>query len=514
MSRKIIGIDLGAANTCVSVMGQGRPQVIPMNEGWQTTPSVVAFDGSGNPLVGAAAKRLAIQNPEGTIQSIKRQLGTNYRVRIGDWRFSPEQITALILQNAKLKAQQFFRERINRAVITVPANFDDSQRLATKQAAEIAGLEVLRLINAPSAAALAHFYENGGPATRLAVLDFGAGSFDLTIFHWTGGILQAVSTGGSSRLGGDDFDQRIIDWLTRQIRSRYGFNGIMDGLTLQRLKEAAETAKIELSTLQSSLIRLRFLGMADGEPIHLETRLIRPEFERFSENLLESAASPISTALRDARLTPAEIDQIILVGPTTQIPSVKKFIRHIFSNAALASFLPKTAIAAGAAIQGGILSGEIDDMRLADLIPHSLGIEVAGGRVLKIIERNTIIPVSRSVRIPVPAGRISADVHVLQGESDRVGENTSLAHLDACYTTLPEKLASAAEITFDIDANGMFQCRSAAAAAAQRLNSRITVTRTTGYNQKEAQNLKMVEADLKKLKFDNGTTGTTGKLRH
>jgi molecular chaperone DnaK len=417
-------------------------------------------------------------------------MGTNYRVHLDHREFSPEQISACILQKLKLQAQQYLNEKINKAIITVPAYFDDAQRLATRHAAEIAGLEVARIMNEPTASALAYGFNRTGQKAKLVIFDFGGGTFDVTILQMDEGVLQVKSTNGNNRLGGDDFDQRITNWLVRLIQEQHGLDVSEDKLALQRIKEASENAKIELSGLPSAQIRMPFLGMVNGEPVHVDTELFRPEFDKFTEDLVTATARPIENALKDAKMAAEQIDHVLLVGGTTRIPAVQKFIWTFFNKEPVKSVNPDEAVALGAAIQGGILTGEISDILLLDVIPLTLGIEGAGGNFRKIIERNTTIPVTKSIHIPNPGRQSAIGVHVLQGESEWAQDNISLARFEINHGAGDTE---GVEVTFNIDADGIFHCKTV---SGDNVSESIVLKRTTGYSQQEVDELKQVEVDL------------------
>ncbi len=494
MTEKIIGIDLGTTNSCVAIIEAGRPVVIPNSEGARTTPSVVAFNQFGARLVGDTAKRQAIQNPDHTIQSIKRYMGANHRIIINHRHFSPEQISACILQKLKSQAQQYLGQKVSKAIVTVPAYFDDAQRLATRHAGEIAGLEIVRVINEPTACALAYGFNRVGQEANVVIFDFGGGTFDVSILQMGEGVLQVKATNGNNRLGGDDFDQCISKFLTDIVKENHGVDFSDDKMAMQRFREAAENIKIELSGLSSAQIHLPFLGFANGEPIHLESEIFRPEFERFTQHLVRATAEPIENALKDAKLNADQIDHVILVGGTTRIPAVQSFIRTFFNKEPAKSVNPDEAVAIGAAIQGGILTGEIQEMLLLDVIPLTLGIEEPDGTFQRIIERNTTIPSTRTVCVPTShSNQTTISIHVLQGENEHASKNTSLARFDVNNVPPAPKGENKVEVTFEVDADGIFQCKTR---VGDHVNDTVVLKRTTGYNQSELTELKSIESEL------------------
>lgn len=486
--QKIIGIDLGTTNSCVSVIEGGKPVVIPNSEGQATTPSVVAFDRNGDRQVGVTAKRQAIKNPERTIQSIKRHMGSNYWVEIGSETFSPEQISAYILQKLKAQAESHLSEKVSKAIITVPAYFDDAQRLATRDAGEIADLEVVRIINEPTACALAYGLKAFNKEATFVIFDFGGGTFDVTILQLAEQVLQVKATNGNNLLGGDDFDQRIMDWMREEFKSIHNRELSADAACLQRLKEAAERAKIELSGRESAEIQLPFIGYADGGPLHLETTLSRKVFNLRTLDLVQSVAQPIKTALADSKLQADQIDHVIMVGGTTRIPAVQEFIRTFFQKEPLRSVNPDEAVALGAAIQGGILTGEIQDVLLLDVLPMTLGIEGPAGSFVRIFPRNTTIPVNKKkVFTTATENQNKVQVHVVQGESDRAAENKSLSRFD--LKNIPPAAAGAPkiEVMFDVDVDGIFSCSATDTTSGQVLS--VELHRTHGLSRERLEDL-------------------------
>ncbi len=486
--QKIIGIDLGTTNSCVAVIEGGKPVVIPNSEGQATTPSVVAFTEKGERQVGVTAKRQAIKNPARTVQSIKRHMGSTYWIEIGKDTYSPEQISAYVLQKLKAQAEAHLNERVTKAIITVPAYFDDAQRLATRDAGEIAGLEVARIINEPTACALAYGFKTFKKESTFVIFDFGGGTFDVTILQLDEQVLQVKSTNGDNHLGGDDFDQRIIDWLRKQFKTVNNVDLIVDATTQQRLKEAAERAKIELSGRDSTEIQLPFLAYSDGGPLHLETNLSRNEFNRISLDLVDAVAQPIKIALADAKLAPEQIDNVIMVGGTTRIPAVQQFIRSFFQKEPLRSVNPDEAVALGAAIQGGIITGEIQDVLLLDVLPMALGIEGPAGSVVKIFGRNTAIPASKTkVFTTAVENQSKVQVHVVQGEGDKVADNKSLSRFD--LKDIPPAPAGGPkiEVTFDVDVDGIFSCTAKDTKSGKVLS--VELKRTNGLSREQLEQL-------------------------
>ena len=421
---KIIGIDLGTTNSCVAVMEGGEPVVIPNSEGNRTTPSVVAFSKDGERLVGQIAKRQAVTNPDHTIMSIKRKMGTADKITIDGDKFSPQEISAMILQKIKADAESYLGSPVTQAVITVPAYFNDSQRQATKDAGKIAGLEVLRIINEPTAAALAFGMDKEDQDQKIMVYDLGGGTFDVSILDIGDGVFEVLATNGNTHLGGDDFDQKIIDFLVAEFKKSDGIDLSTDKMAMQRLKEAAEKAKIELSGMQQTQINLPFITADSTGPKHLDITLTRAKFEELIHDLVESTRTPVENALKDAGITATDIHKVLLVGGSTRVPCVQEMVKKITQKDPDKGINPDECVAIGAAIQGGVLSGDVKDLVLLDVTPLSLGIETYGGVATKLIERNTTIPTKKSQIFSTAAdGQTSVEVHVLQGEREMAADN-------------------------------------------------------------------------------------------
>ncbi len=452
---KVIGIDLGTTNSCVAVIEGGEPVVIANAEGARTTPSVVAFSKDGERMVGQVAKRQAITNPDRTISSIKRQMGTDYGVKIDDKRFTPQEISAMVLQKLKADAEAYLGDKVTEAVITVPAYFTDAQRQATKDAGRIAGLEVKRIINEPTAAALAYGIDKENDQ-KVMVYDLGGGTFDVSIIEMGDGVQEVLATAGNNRLGGDDFDQRIIDWLADTFKAEQGIDLRGDKMAMQRLKEAAEKAKIELSGVTSSAISLPFITADMTGPKHLEATLTRAKFNEMTADLVEATMNPVRQAISDSGLSVSEIDKVLMVGGSSRIPAVQEAVQKYLGKEPFKGINPDECVAIGAALQAGVLGGEVKGMLLLDVTPLSLGIETMGGINTKIIERNTTIPVKKSQIFSTAAdNQPSVEVHVLQGEREFARDNKTLGvfHLDGIMPA-PRGVPQI-EVTFDIDANGI-----------------------------------------------------------
>ena len=474
---KIIGIDLGTTNSCVAVMEGGEPVVIPNAEGNRTTPSVVAFSKNGERLVGQIAKRQAVTNPENTVISIKRDMGTNKKVNIEGDEFTPQEISAMILQKLKSDAENYLGTTVNQAVITVPAYFSDSQRQATKDAGKIAGLEVLRIINEPTAAALAYGMDKEDTDSKIMVYDLGGGTFDVSILDIGDGVFEVLATSGNNKLGGDDFDKKIIDYLVDEFKKSNGIDLSTDKMAMQRLKEAAEKAKIELSGVQQTQINLPFITADATGPKHLDITLTRAKFEELIHELVEATAGPVNQAMKDAGLTANDIHKVLLVGGSTRVPAVQEAVKRITGKEADKGINPDECVAIGAAIQGGVLSGDVKDLVLLDVTPLSLGIETYGGVFTKLIERNTTIPTKKSQIFSTAAdGQTSVEVHVLQGEREMAAYNKTLGRFQLTGIPAAPRGVPQIEVTFDIDANGIVHVSAKDMATGNEQNVSITAS--------------------------------------
>ncbi len=452
---KIIGIDLGTTNSCVSVLEGGEPVVIPNAEGNRTTPSIVAFTKKGERLVGETAKRQAITNPDRTIMSIKREMGSDYTKSIDGKDYTPQEISALVLQKLKADAESYLGEKVTQAVITVPAYFKDAQRQATKDAGKIAGLEVLRIINEPTAAALAYGLDKSEDK-KILVFDLGGGTFDVSILDIGDGVFNVLATNGNNHLGGDDFDEKIMDWLADKFKGEYGIDLTSDKSAMQRLKEAAEKAKKELSTTQTTNINLPFITMNESGPLHMDYDLTRAKFNQLTEDLIEKTEGPTKKALADSGLKSSEIDDVVLIGGSSRIPAVQEAIRKIINKEPHKGINPDEAVAVGAAVQAGVLSGDVKDVLLLDVTPLSLGIETMGNVFTKLIERNTTIPTAKSQIFSTAADNQPAvDIHVLQGERSMASDNTTLGKFQLDGIAPARRGVPQIEVSFDIDANGI-----------------------------------------------------------
>ncbi|GAA0108344.1 molecular chaperone DnaK [Clostridium tertium] len=483
---KIIGIDLGTTNSCVAVMEGGEPVVISNSEGARTTPSVVSFQANGERLVGQVAKRQAITNPDKTIISIKRHMGTNYKVNIDGKDHSPQEISAMVLQKIKADAEAYLGESVTQAVITVPAYFNDSERQATKDAGKIAGLEVLRIINEPTAAALAYGLDKMDTNQKIFVYDLGGGTFDVSILELGDGVFEVLSTNGDTKLGGDDFDQRIMDHIAETFKAENGIDLRNDKMALQRLKEAAEKAKIELSSSMQTNINLPFITADATGPKHIDMNLTRAKFNEITHDLVQRSIEPMKKALADANLSLSDINKVILVGGSTRIPAVVEAVKNFTGKEPSKGVNPDECVAVGAAIQAGVLTGEVKDVLLLDVTPLTLGIETLGGVATPLIERNTTIPAKKSQTFSTAAdGQTSVEIHVVQGERQMAADNKTLGRFTLSGIAPAPRGIPQIEVTFDIDANGLVKVSAVDKATNKEAN--ITITASTNLSESEVE---------------------------
>ena len=500
---KTIGIDLGTTNSCVAVMENGEPVVIANAEGARTTPSVVAFNKDGERLVGQVAKRQAVSNPDRTVSSIKRHMGENYKVEIDGKGYTPQEISAMILTKLKKDAEAYLGGEVKDAVITCPAYFTDSQRQATKDAGKIAGLNVLRIINEPTAAALAYGLDKEGKTQKVIIYDLGGGTFDVSVMEIGDGVFEVLATNGNCMLGGDDFDKRIMDYLVSEFKAKEGIDLSGDKLAMQRLKEAAEKAKIELSGMSSTNVNLPFITADATGPKHLDINLTKQKFDALTSDLVDATVEPMTKAMNDAKLSYSDIDKVILVGGSTRIPAVIDKVRQLTGKEPFKGINPDECVAIGAAIQGGVLSGEVKDVLLLDVTPLSLGIETLGGVCTRLIERNTTIPTKKSQVFSTAAdNQTQVDIHILQGEREFAKDNKTLGRFELTGIAPAPRGIPQIEVTFDIDANGIVNVSAKDLGTGKSQN--ITITSSTNLSEadidKAVNEAKQYEEEDKKRK--------------